>query len=136
MFFGEPCATYGDNFVSYDPSPACYKFDGPRLYKGIWLYEFEGSRFVESATTVPARMPDYGSTPWLNYDPERIDPTQDYDRASGKDCYPIHAFALTFIGRRNPQGGGHMGIFPSEIWPEKIISAKALPSPDCETYRD
>lgn len=135
LVFGQRCATYEDNVIRFDPSPTCYKFDKPKFYRGIWLYEFEGSRFVEGATVIPARMPDAGSTAWLNYDPEHIDPTRDYDYDPDKHCYPIHAFAISFIGRRNPQGGGHLGLFASEIWPQKILSAKALPSPDCETYR-
>jgi hypothetical protein len=135
LMFGEPCATYKDDYIVFDRSPACYKFDEPRVYKGVWLYEFEGSRFIDGAKSVPARMPEAGSTAWLSYNPEQIDPTGEYNSDPDRECYPIYAFAISFIGRRNPQGGGHLGMFDSEIWPERILSAKALPSPDCRIFR-
>ena len=136
LVFGDPCATYKDGYISYDPSPNCYRFEEAGKFEGIWLYEFEGSTFLENATRVPLRRPPYKSTAWLNYEPERIDAELNYGFDDAKDCYSIHAFQISFIGRRNPQGGGHMGLFGSEIWPQKILSAKRLPGPDCQTYSD
>jgi hypothetical protein len=140
LIFGGPCATYKKDkngsieYIEYDVTPACYRFESPRVFKGIWIYEFEGSQFLENATKMPAKRPDVRATAWLQYDPERIDPNIKYDHDPRKNCYPIHAFEISFIGRRNPQGHGHMGLFASEIWPQRILSAKALPSPDCEKY--
>lgn len=133
--FGEPCATYSDGVISYDTGPNCYRFDQPRSFKGIWLYEFEGSTFLEGATSVPKERPVYGDTAWLHYDPAAIDPKPQYNRArEGEDCYSIHAFEIEFIGRHSPEGHGHMGLFGSEIWVEKMLSAKPLPAPNCEKY--
>ena len=136
MIFGSPCATYGDGFVGYDTSPNCYRFEEPKTFEGIWLYEFEGSTFLENATAVPLRRPPYRSTAWLRYEPERIDPKPNYGFDESKDCYSIHAFRISFVGRRNPQGGGHLGLWGSEIWPQKILAAQRLPGPDCQTYSD
>ena len=64
-----------------------------------------------------------------------IDPKPDYNGyAKERDCYAIHAFEIEFIGRRSPEGHGHLGLFGSEIWVEKMLTAKPLPGPNCETY--
>ena len=135
LLLGEPCATYKDGATIYDTSPSCYRFGPPKRFKGVWLYEFEGSTFLEGATSVPTSRPAYQDTAWLNYDPESINPGLDfngYDTA--RDCYPIHAFEIEFIGQRSPEGHGHMGIFGSEIWVQKMLSAKSLSPPECNKY--
>jgi hypothetical protein len=139
LMFGKPCASYkkdkdGFKYVEYDVSPACYRFESPRVFKGVWIYQFEGSQFIENATKVPAERPDAGTTAWLSYDPKRIDPKINYDNDPTEHCFPIHAFEISFIGRRNPQGHGHLGLFASEIWPQQILSAKPLPTPECAPY--
>lgn len=132
---GEPCATHKDGVIYYDHSPNCYLFDRPRRFKGIWLYEFEGSTFLENATAIPSKRPDYDDTAWLMYDPAAIDPKPNYDRyAKERDCYAIHAFEIEFIGRRSPEGHGHLGLFGSEIWVQKMLRARLVAAPNCETY--
>ncbi|WP_423142181.1 hypothetical protein ACOYW6_02125 [Parablastomonas sp. CN1-191] len=135
MVLGEPCTTVKGDVTYYDRSSRCYRFDEPKRYQGIWLYEFEGSAFFEGATTAPRKRPSYGSTVWLMYDPVNIDPKLDYDSYDKlRDCYPAHAFEVEFIGSRSPEGHGHLGVFGSEIWVQRMLSAKPIPAPDCKTY--
>jgi hypothetical protein len=137
LIFGNACATYEQNYTYYDPGPNCYRFDEPRKFKGIWLYEFEGSTFLENATVVPPKRPKWGTTPWLNYDPSRIHPSLDkYGYDAVGQCHRVQAYKISFIGRLNPYGGGHMGLFNGEIWPERILSVQPLPSPSCAGYRE
>lgn len=135
LVYGEPCTTHADGVIYYDTGPNCYRFDPPRRFKGIWLYEFEGSTFLENATSVPTRRPAYSDTAWLMYDPAAIDPKPEYNRYSnGRNCYPIHAFEVDFVGRRSPEGHGHLGLFGSEIWVDKMLSARSLRPPSCQRY--
>jgi hypothetical protein len=135
LAFGEPCATYANGVIYYDHGPNCFRFRNPRRFKGIWLYEFEGSTFLENATSIPTKRPAYDSTAWLMYNPEAIDPKPRYDgNAPGQECFAIHAFQIEFIGQLSPEGHGHMGLFGSEIWVRRMLSAKPLPPPNCATY--
>ena len=134
--FGGPCETRKDNVIFRDPGPSCYRFDEPREFQGIWLYEFEGSSFIEHAKVVPKVRPPYRSTAWLVYNPSKLGPAtmaEQYDKKL--ECYPIHAFFIRFIGRRNPYGAGHMGGFNSEIWVDWMLDAKPVAAPNCRTYQ-
>ena len=135
LIFGEPCATYKDGTIEHDISATCYRFEKPRRFKGVWLYEFEGSIFLEGVTSVPSTRPSPRDAAWLMYDPANIDPKPDYrGTAKGGNCFPIHAFEVEFIGQSNPERHGHFGLFGSEIWVQKMLSAKTLPAPNCESY--
>lgn len=57
-----------------------------REFSGVWLYEFEGSTFVEDATRVPKERPAYNKTAWLDYHPEQQRPGQ-YIEMSDMDRY-------------------------------------------------
>lgn len=105
-------------------------FAGPaREFSGVWLYEFEGSSFVEGATAVPATRPDYKKTDWLDVrDQLRIETLID-ERFSEGDCNKVQPVRLTFIGRRtsHPVGGaGHMGLWDSKVTIDRTISAERL----------
>jgi hypothetical protein len=135
VILGDPCTTEKDGIIEYDFTPNCIRYDAPREFTGIWLYEFEGSTFLENAREIPAKRPPYRDTAWLDYDPSKIEPAADYN-GSDKDrnCYPIHAFKIRFIGQRNPNGGGHLGLWNSEIVVEHMLSAEPLGALNCETY--
>lgn len=86
---------------------------------------------------MPEKAPDYRKVAWLDYDPSRIVESSDYDTYNvEKACYPLHAFAITFVGRKTTdrQGSGHMGLWASEIDVVKMIAAKPVAAPfgyDC-----
>jgi hypothetical protein len=111
----------------------------PRQYSGVWLYQFEGSTFLEGASEVPNERPSYEWAAWLEYHPDQQHPGQsielskhdDYDEE--KECYPVAPFLVTFIGRRTTgsHGSGHLGQWGSEFRVDKMISSKSLGSPFC-----
>lgn len=141
LVFGEPCARYDDGVIGYDDGPNCYRFDPPREYNGLWMYQFESSRFLENVATVPQTGTEEleltkGKSIWLHYDPRDVDPTKHYNGDENSNCFPTYAFAVRFIGRRNPNPGGHMGLSDEVIWVDRMLEIKALPPPDCETFHD
>lgn len=107
-------------------------FEGPRRqFSGVWLYEFEGSTFVEGATGIPAARPAYKETDWLEDRSGRLGAGQlDDVRADAelRDCSPVQPFLVTFVGRRThrPFGAGHMGLWRSEVTVERMIAFKRL----------
>ena len=113
----------------------------PRRYSGVWVYQFEGSTFLDGVDAVPLELPDYEQAAWLFFNPNDIAPSEkydDFDEARG--CYPVHAFAIEFIGRRVTYpcnkgdllcGGGHLGLWGSEIEVDELISSKPIPAPYC-----
>jgi len=38
-----------------------------RQFSGVWLYEFEGSTFVEGETGIPPQRPAYEEADWLEW---------------------------------------------------------------------
>ena len=110
-----------------------------REFSGVWLYEFEGSTFVEGATAIPKNRPPYKKSAWLDYHPDQQRPGQfiemsdrdRYDQERG--CYLTHPFLVTFSGRRRtePDGSGHMGLWASEVTVDRMISSKPLGQPFC-----
>lgn len=135
LIFGEPCATYSEDGVQFDSSSNCYRFDKAKTYEGIWLYTFEGSTFLENRSTPPTERPSAKDTPFLPYHPDQFYEYTEFDDFNeSKDCYPVYAFRIQFIGRRNPHGRGHMGIFESEISVDKWLKIKPLSPLDCRNY--
>lgn len=114
-----------------------------RRFTGIWLYQFEGSTFIENETEIPEREVDTQEAAWLDYHPEALGRGMDYDAYDEQHgCYPTHAYRVEFIGRRVipavthypnglPAGAGHFGLWGSEITVERMISATPLGSPSC-----
>lgn len=107
-------------------------FDGrARQYSGVWLYEFEGSTFVEGATAIPKVRPSYRETDWLEYrfDQPRLGQLVEqvgYDDNRG--CYTVQPFLVTFVGHgtQRPFGAGHMGLWRSQVTVHRTISFERL----------
>jgi hypothetical protein len=117
--------------------------ESARAFSGVWLYEFEGSTFLENETEIPDREVDRQQAAWLDYHPESLERGTDYDAYDEQQgCYPRHAYKVEFIGRRVipamahypnglPAGAGHLGLWGSEIIVERMISATPLQSQVC-----
>lgn len=106
----------------------------PRVYSGIWLYRFEGSTFLEGATTRPLDEVDPKKAAWLDYDPKAVAPGVNYDDYNEMDgCYPTYAFAVRFVGRRTVSsfGSGHGGLWGSDIKVDRLLMAKPLGRASC-----
>ena len=135
LAFGLPCETREDGVIFHNIGPDCYRFSELRDYSGIWVNQFEGSTFIEGADEVPTKRPPSEETAWLQYN-QAIEPSGidifDYDEELG--CYPIAAYYVRFAGRERPGGGGHLGLWGIEIWPERMVELEQLPAPNCQTY--
>lgn len=106
-------------------------FNGPtRQFSGVWLYEFEGSTFVEGATEIPTERPAYEETDWLEWGDRqpRLEELMEQSLGNG-DCYTMQPFLITFVGRRthHPFGGaGHLRLWRSEVTVHRTISTERL----------
>jgi len=111
------------------PVDQCYKMRPAQRFHGIWLDEFEGSRFFENARdadSVKAQMRRSLNDPtvpseWLDWP------------INGKTIRPRNLresrlVALEFIGRRTAYPGryGHMGVARSEVVVDRIILARTI----------
>jgi hypothetical protein len=100
-----------------------------RQFSGVWLYEFEGSTFVEGATAIPKKHPTPEKTDWLEWvDQPRLESLMEKSLNNG-DCYTVQPILVTFVGRRtyHPFGGaGHMGLHRSMVTVDRTISAERL----------
>jgi hypothetical protein len=132
-FVGEPCATYQNNGIAFDPGPDCYRYGPPQPISGVWMYEFEGATFLENTRDVPQhRPPRLAGAYLLNLDPNRLGPKFDYDGYDQlRGCYPVRSFGLTFIGRRRLLENSFRS---SDIVVDRVVSANPLAPPDCRTY--
>ena len=119
---------------------------GPiRQFSGVWVYQFEGSTFVEGAGSASDAEIPFQDAAWLDFHPGEVDPLnlhegiesarQDYDTFDPeRQCYPRFAFAISFEGARttyqyiapNLPGGGHMGLWGSDISVAKVTSISPL----------
>jgi hypothetical protein len=100
-----------------------------RRFSGVWLYEFEGSTFLEGATEIPKERPSPREADWLVWvDQPRLEELMEKSLGNG-DCYTVQPILVTFAGRRThrPFGGaGHMGLWRSQVTVDRMISAKRL----------
>lgn len=104
------------------PVDECYRMTEPRRYHGVWLDQFEGSRFLPGGTEVtPARLDE--PRIWLNVERNQA-PGLLRDRAD----HEFYAWEVEFVGRRTlfPGNHGHMGGSEHEIVVDRMISARAL----------
>lgn len=111
---------------------SCWRrgIDGPtREFSGVWLYEFEGSTFIEGAHDIPAEPPRYEGADWLEWaDQPEIEAVVN-KRGSDESCHRVQPIRLRFIGHRTRYalgGAGHLDLWRSQVTVSKTISAEAL----------
>lgn len=100
-----------------------------RHFSGVWLYEFEGSTFVEGATQIPTKRPAYEETDWLDWADWALQENLVDERLANRDCYTVQPFLVTFVGRKTHhpfRGAGHMSLWRSKVTVQNLISAKRL----------
>jgi hypothetical protein len=107
---------------------------GPQKFDGVWMFEFEGSTFIEDVEKAPPRRPPYETSAWLQYEPPVWPEGSGYDEKAG--CYTVTAFKVDFIGTKKtpPLGAGHLGLWKSEFEVHEMIEITQIPGPDCQTY--
>jgi len=115
---GVPVQVYLGDRVCVDLTP-------PRTFVGVWIDEFEGSRFVEGARSWADAQRDR-RTVWLNpHDPLKRGKVSFGPRG--------HAYRVTFVGRqardgnRKPlEGYGHFGMGQGLVVVDEFLSAEDL----------
>lgn len=115
-------------------SCATQDFDRSQRFSGVWLYQFEGSTFLEDATQVPRERPSYNASDWLRYSPDLrqlVIGNSGFDRNLG--CYPVQPFLITFLGQRSTDvlERGHLGAWRSGITVDKTLRVERLGPPFC-----
>jgi hypothetical protein len=117
----------GAKVIEGRPLDQCYKMEPQRRFRGIWLDQFEGSRFYEGLTNVQqvraaieARLKQRErSSEWLSFAKED---------ASTEPSPTARLVSVEFLGRRTAYPGryGHMGISGSEVLVDRMIAARSL----------
>lgn len=135
--FGEPCVKnekiLGDEIEVMESPTECFRYGLPWHYKGIWLYEFEASHFLQNATTAPNSWRHTPDVVHLTFADEQF-----WDR------YPPvrrRAFYIEFIGRKmlhtfklNGDSEGFVRVDKiTEIRELKAPAQTEFCDPDCKT---
>ncbi len=100
----------------------CFPMQPARRWKGIWVNEFEGSRFCPTSRDT-CEYSDVGENVWLSFPTGRR--PEDVD-AHGDGT----AYVVEFIGRRtrDPANFGHMGTSNHEIIVDELTSIEPVRS--------
>jgi hypothetical protein len=118
--------------VPLGPDRACRRFRPPRSYTGIWIDDFEGSRFVEGAHTVEEARRRAGKDAgvyWLSIDREsRIAPV--LPRRYGT-AYRLRLDAQEMLAEPSAApvplpGFGHMSMSHREILVNEVHVAEVI----------
>lgn len=116
------------------PTDQCYKMEAPRRYRGVWVDEFEGQRFIPEGTNPPEwprtdpKSPGWKAqferarlaTIWL--DVSRVTIAQRPRQRGGK-------WLIEFVGRKTmyPGAYGHLGMSGQEIFVDRLIMLRECP---------
>jgi hypothetical protein len=117
----------GETFIEGIPFDQCYKMLPAKRMRGIWLNEFEGSRFFEGMThrdQVKAALRDKRAAKlwpfgeWLGWGKAREPETRPRSQM----------VLIDFVGRRTAFPGryGHMGGSSSGVLVDKVLSTKVI----------
>lgn len=129
-----PCTRHIEpGVIGSVPTDQCYKMEAPRRYRGIWIDEFEGQRFIPEGTIPPK---------WPEGDPQAPGWREQFDRARAASIWLNVERAklphrnrrggrrvlIEFVGRKTlyPGAYGHMGMSGNEIIVDRVISVKEL----------
>ncbi|MGK6355469.1 hypothetical protein ACMGDH_09585 [Sphingomonas sp. DT-207] len=98
--------------VDRSPDRQCVDFAAPREFTGIWIDEFEGSRFVEGVRDTSA-LPgfDQGKRVWLEIDDESRMPKA-WRREPSQQLYRVRFLGRASRDQDRPEamGYGHLGM--------------------------
>lgn len=133
LFGVYPCASAervgGSTSIVGIPTEECVKMLPSHRYRGIWLDEFEGSRFFEGVSRpqdvkaiIRRRKPGESFGEWLSL-ARPMD-----DKIPTKNSPKSRMVALDFIGRRTAYPGryGHFGMSKDYIVVDQLLSAREV----------
>jgi hypothetical protein len=116
-------ARFGGIEAIPDEVDQCFEMTAPKRWHGLWLAEFEGSRFCPSPAT---RCASDTPGPFIWLDTKRLRNSL----PPGK-MFSDHPYEVLFIGRRTLHAGkyGHLGMSPYEMTVDKLISISPARQP-------
>lgn len=131
-----PCAYYiYAGTLGSLPTDQCYKMERPRRYRGVWVDEFEGQRFIPESTSPPE---------WPRTDAKSAGWREQFERArlatiwfngSRVDLNVMPRYRGTrrfieFVGRKTKYSGayGHFGMSGQEVIVDQVIALRECPS--------
>ncbi|NMW32313.1 hypothetical protein HKD42_09600 [Altererythrobacter sp. RZ02] len=101
----------------------CFPMQSARPWTGLWVNEFEGSRFCPSPRS-DCDQPEFGEGIWLSFaEGERPEAAHPYGDGT--------IYKVQFLGRRTkePDSFGHYGYFAHEIVVDELISMETYTVP-------
>ncbi|MBL0914956.1 MAG: hypothetical protein IBJ13_05410 [Sphingopyxis sp.] len=101
---------------------ACYSFDPPREFSGIYVDEFEGQQFIQTKNLrLPVVAP--AQSIWLDFDT-----LSDLGPLKNKPDDGTQLWHVRFIGRQanSSSAYGHMGMSDGAILVDRVLSATML----------
>lgn len=123
--FSHPCSReltskYGVVIASL-PTDQCFRMSKPHRMQGVWIDEFEGSRFLPGVRDVAQAEVTSGGI-WLHIDTRKL-PAR-YQEPNEK----TRAFQIDLIGRQTAVPGrhGHMGMSAHEVIVDRLISIQPI----------
>lgn len=115
------------------PLDQCYKMEKQRKYRGVWIDDFEGQRFIAADASFPNQAGNNpetlawlenaertsGSRIWLDVD--RTGLTHDFSDGGRR-------MLIEFVGRKTKFAGpsGHMGVFDYTMIVDRVISVSKV----------
>ncbi len=126
----------GVRILVYDGDRKCVPLREPRTYEGVWINDFEGSRFAENTTDANEVLAQSNRI-WFNpYD--TLVPLPANFRA-----YYGHVYRVRFVGReavdmkrKGLEGYGHFGMSEGLILADQMISIEDITPPErLESWR-
>ena len=129
--FGPPPCVVRDasGMLASLPVDRCMWMRKPERLKGIWLDEFEGSRFFEGATTAAQAIRQVcgrprGRGPWGEWLEEGRWPSPPLEPGEGR----ARLIRLEFVGRRTAYPGsyGHFGGSRSLVLADRLSKAEVI----------
>jgi len=120
------------SIAEYVGDRACVDFAEPRTYQGIWINEFEGSRYFDGARDL-AEVAKMDDRVWFSFDEKTQWP--------GEARHELYrAYKVIFDGRqardmkRPPlEGYGHFGMSPGLVLADRVVSIEDIgPAPHWE----
>lgn len=101
----------------------CFPMQSARRWTGLWVNEFEGSRFCPSPANA-CDQPEYGEGIWLSF-------SQGKRPGSAHPYGDDTIYKVQFLGRRTkePDSFGHTGYFAHEIVVDELISMEPYTLP-------
>jgi len=121
------------NVITSLPTDECFKMEAPRTYRGVWVDEFEGERFIPEGASPPEWPRSDPKSPGWREQAERARLATiwiDASRVERQSRQQGTRRFIEFVGRKTmyPGNYGHFGMSGQEIIVDRVISLRNCPA--------